>query len=205
MLEHTDEPKFLVFRWVLRCPDITYPFQLHTVWSSLGFGVVLTPKDDNHCEYVIVLASKRKNKVESNYSSYGGEALAAVWIIVCSATPRLENGSGGQMNSNFILVGVHWVWERFWPRKTIMTTNMLLPLLLEAITKLSPIIRLMKERHWPQFGSTYAQPLPVEDGAGGQKMMHLVIQRSTQGDKTNTDLPCGPESKWSTYPHPLLW
>ena len=107
----------------------------------------MTQKDDNDHEYVIVLASKRNYKVESNYSSYEGEALATVWIIVCSATPRLENGAGGQMDSNFLLVGVHWVRKRFSPRKTIMTVNMLLPLLLEAITKLSPIIRLMKGRH----------------------------------------------------------
>lgn len=110
----------------------TNGLQLHIGWSSLGSEAVFTKKDDNDREYVIAFASRSNNKVESNYSSHEGEALTAVWINVCSATP-----SGG------------WSWRT--------------------------------------------------------KTMHRVFQRSTQGDKTDTDLPCGPKPKWSSYPHPLMW
>lgn len=42
---------------VLRRPDARRPFQLHTDWSMLGIGAVLTQKDDNGKEYVIAYAS----------------------------------------------------------------------------------------------------------------------------------------------------
>jgi hypothetical protein len=52
---------------VLRRPDVSKSFQLHTDWSSLGLGVVLTQEDDFGREYVV-----------ANYSSYAGETLTAV-------------------------------------------------------------------------------------------------------------------------------
>ena len=47
----------------------------------MGFGAVLAQKDDVGWEYVIAFTSKSNNNAESNYSSYEGEALAAVWAI----------------------------------------------------------------------------------------------------------------------------
>ena len=66
---------------VLRRPDVSKSFQLHTDWSSLGLGAVLTQKDDLGREYVVAYASRSNNTAEANYSSYEGEALAAVWAI----------------------------------------------------------------------------------------------------------------------------
>ena len=47
----------------------------------MGLGVVLTQKDDFGREYVVAYASRSNNTAEANYSSYEGEALAAVWAI----------------------------------------------------------------------------------------------------------------------------
>ena len=66
---------------ILRRPDASRPFQLHTDWSAVGLGAVLTQKDDEGREYVVAFASRSNNNAESNYSSYEGEALAAVWAI----------------------------------------------------------------------------------------------------------------------------
>jgi len=43
--------------------------------------VVLVQKDNVGLEYIIAFASRSNNNVESNYSSYEGEALATVWAI----------------------------------------------------------------------------------------------------------------------------
>jgi hypothetical protein len=56
-------------------------FQLHTDWSAVELGMVLTQKDEEGKKYVVAYASRSNNSVESNYSSYEGEALAAVWAI----------------------------------------------------------------------------------------------------------------------------
>ena len=66
---------------VLRRPDVSRAFQLHTDWSAVGLGAVLTQKDEEGKEYVVAYASRSNNNAESNYSSYEGEALAAVWAI----------------------------------------------------------------------------------------------------------------------------
>ena len=66
---------------VLRRPDVSKSFQLHTDWSSLGLGAVLTQKNDFGREYVIAYASQSNNTAEANYLSYGGEALVIVWDI----------------------------------------------------------------------------------------------------------------------------
>jgi hypothetical protein len=67
---------------VLRCPNVSKSYQLHTDWSSLGLGALLIQNDDYGRQYVIAYASQSNNTAEANYSSYEGEALAAVWAIV---------------------------------------------------------------------------------------------------------------------------
>ena len=42
----------------LRRPDATKPFQLHTNWSAVSLGAVLTQKDTEGWEYVIAFASR---------------------------------------------------------------------------------------------------------------------------------------------------
>ena len=66
---------------MLQHPDVSKSFQLHTDWSSLGLGAVLTQKDDFDWKYVVAYASRNNNTAEANYLSYEGEALAAVWAI----------------------------------------------------------------------------------------------------------------------------
>ena len=66
---------------VLRRPDVFKTFQVHTNWSSLGLGAVLTQKDDSSREYVVAYASQSNNTAEANYSSYEGETLMAVYAI----------------------------------------------------------------------------------------------------------------------------
>ena len=66
---------------MLRRPDVSRAFQLHTDWSAVGLGAVLTQKDEEGKEYVVAYASRSNNSAESNYSSYEGEALAAIWTI----------------------------------------------------------------------------------------------------------------------------
>ncbi len=71
----------LVVAPILRRPIKGCPFQLHTDWSMLGLGVELTQCDDEGKEFVVAYASHSNNTVESRYSSYEGECLAAVWVV----------------------------------------------------------------------------------------------------------------------------
>jgi hypothetical protein len=66
---------------VFQRPDVSKSFQLHTDWSSLGLGEILTQKDDFGQEYVVSYASQSNNMAEANYLSYEGESVAAVWAI----------------------------------------------------------------------------------------------------------------------------
>lgn len=56
-------------------------YQLHTDWSSLGIGAVLTQMDDLGKEFVVAYASRSNNNAEAQYSSYESECLAAIWAI----------------------------------------------------------------------------------------------------------------------------
>ena len=62
-------------------PDISKAFQLHTDWSSLALGAVLTQKYNFGREFVVAYASQKNNTAEANYLSYEEETLAAVWVI----------------------------------------------------------------------------------------------------------------------------
>ncbi|OAE27268.1 hypothetical protein AXG93_59s1130 [Marchantia polymorpha subsp. ruderalis] len=55
--------------------------QLHIDWSMFKLEVVLTHRDDEGKEFVIAYASRSNNAVESRYSSYEGECLAALWAV----------------------------------------------------------------------------------------------------------------------------
>jgi len=67
---------------VLRRPDFSKVFILHTDWSVLGIGAILGQLDEEGKEYVIAYASQKNNKAKSNYSSYKGECLAIVWVVI---------------------------------------------------------------------------------------------------------------------------
>jgi hypothetical protein len=65
---------------ILRRPNFTKVFILHTNLSALGIGVILGQFDEEGKEYVIAYASRSNNKAESNYFSYEGECLVIVWV-----------------------------------------------------------------------------------------------------------------------------
>jgi hypothetical protein len=67
---------------ILRRPDFSKVFILHTNWNALGIGAILGQLDEEGKEYVITYASRSNNKAKSNYSSYKGECLAVVWAII---------------------------------------------------------------------------------------------------------------------------
>ena len=62
-------------------PDPTREFELHTDWSAAGCGAILQQRDETGAERVVAYASRSNNRAESNYSSYAGECLAAVWGV----------------------------------------------------------------------------------------------------------------------------
>ena len=66
---------------VLRAPDPTQPYRLHTDFSARGIGAVLGQLDENEREYLVACISRSLNKHEKNYDAYKGEALAATWAI----------------------------------------------------------------------------------------------------------------------------
>ena len=65
----------------MRLPDHSLPFILYTDWNSNGLGVILAQVSSDGEEYVVAYASRSNNRAESNYSSYHGELLAAIWAI----------------------------------------------------------------------------------------------------------------------------
>ena len=66
---------------VLRNPDWTKPFTLHTDWSKAGVGAVLSQTDDNNVEYAIAYASRMNSTAESNFSAYEGEVSAVIYAV----------------------------------------------------------------------------------------------------------------------------
>jgi len=66
---------------ILKRPNFSKVFILHTDWSALGISVILGQLDEEGKEYVIAYAS-RSNKAEINYSSYEGECFAIVWAVI---------------------------------------------------------------------------------------------------------------------------
>ena len=65
----------------LRRAEDGCPYLLYTDWSGDGIGAVLAQKHPDGNEYMTACISRSLNKHESNYSSYEGEMLAAVWAI----------------------------------------------------------------------------------------------------------------------------
>jgi hypothetical protein len=49
---------------ILRRPDYSHPFKLHTDWSAVGLGAVLVQRDDQGREYVVAYASRSCNRAE---------------------------------------------------------------------------------------------------------------------------------------------
>jgi hypothetical protein len=68
---NTLKEKLLEFP-IMRRPNFSMVFILHTNWSVFGIGAILGQLDEEGKEYVIAYASQN-NKVESNYSSYKGD------------------------------------------------------------------------------------------------------------------------------------
>ncbi len=66
---------------ILKRPNFSKVFILHTNWSALGIGVILGQLDEEGKKYVIAYAS-RNNKAKSNYSSYKGDYLVVVWVVI---------------------------------------------------------------------------------------------------------------------------
>jgi hypothetical protein len=66
---------------ILRRPIRGRPFQLHTDWSMLGLGAMLTQCDDEGKEFVVAYASHSNNVAKSRYSSYEGDCLATMWVV----------------------------------------------------------------------------------------------------------------------------
>ncbi len=66
---------------ILRRPNFSKVFILHTDQSALGVGVILNQLDEEGKEYVIAYPSRSNNKAKSNYFSYG-ECLIVVWAVI---------------------------------------------------------------------------------------------------------------------------
>jgi hypothetical protein len=77
----TFKEKFSEFP-ILRRPDFSKVFILHINWSVLGIGVNIGQLDEEGKEYVIAYASRNNNKAGSNYSSYEGECLVIIWVVI---------------------------------------------------------------------------------------------------------------------------
>ncbi len=96
---------------ILRRPDFSKVFILHTDQSALGIGAILDQLDEEGKEYVIAYASRSNNKAKSNYFSYKGECLNVVWVVI-HFRPYLYG-------TNFTLYTDHQ------PIKWLMTNNKL--------------------------------------------------------------------------------
>jgi len=66
----------------LRRHDFSKVFILHTKWSVISISVIFGQLNEEGKEYVIAYASRSNNKAKSNYSSYEGECLAIIWVVI---------------------------------------------------------------------------------------------------------------------------
>jgi len=66
----------------LKRHDFNKVFILHTKWSALNISVIFGQLDEEGREYVIAYASRNNNKAKSNYSSYEGECLTIIWVVI---------------------------------------------------------------------------------------------------------------------------
>ena len=73
--------KMLVSAPVLRNPDWSRPFILHTDWSKAGVGACLSQIADDGQEYAVAFASRMNSRAESSFSSYEGEVSAVVYAV----------------------------------------------------------------------------------------------------------------------------
>jgi hypothetical protein len=73
--------KMLTSAPVLRNPDWTRPFVLHTDWSKAGVGACLSQVDGDGHEYAVAYASRMNSTAESNFCSYEGEVSAVVYAV----------------------------------------------------------------------------------------------------------------------------
>jgi hypothetical protein len=67
---------------ILRRPDFSKVFILHTDMSALGVGDILGQLDEESKEYVIAYTFQSNNKAKNNYFSYKGECLVVVWVVI---------------------------------------------------------------------------------------------------------------------------
>ncbi len=107
---NTFKEKFLEFP-ILRKPEFSKVFILHTNCNAFDIGVLLGQLDEEGKEYVITYASQNNNEVENNYSSYERECFAIVWAII-HFKPYLYG-------TKFTLYTNHW------PIKWLMTYDKL--------------------------------------------------------------------------------
>ncbi len=100
---------------ILRRPNFSKVFILHTNWSAFGISAILGQLDEEGKKYVITYASRSNNKVESNYSSYEGECLVVVWAVIHLYGTKFTLYTDHQLikwlmtNDKFIGKLAHWV------------------------------------------------------------------------------------------------
>ena len=71
----------LVSPLVLKNPDWSRPFILHTDWSKAGVGACLSQIGKDGREYAIAFASRMNSRAEAAFSSYEGEVSAVVYAV----------------------------------------------------------------------------------------------------------------------------